>query len=69
MEGGALPILEGVGGQCQEIRTGGGGNLGGKELNVRISIVGETRSPGTYPGLPRYGGVAPPAIDNVKRLE
>jgi len=37
-------------------------------LNVQISIVEEWRSPGTYPGLPRYGGVAPRAIDNVKRL-
>ena len=32
--GGAFPILEGVGGQCQEIKMGGGGpNLGGKGLD------------------------------------
>jgi hypothetical protein len=37
-------------------------------LDERISIVEEWRSRGTYPGLPRYGGVAPRAIDNVKRL-
>jgi hypothetical protein len=51
------------------IRGGGWAVSRKRELDVQISIVEEWRSRGTYPGLPRYGGVAPIAIDNVKRLE
>jgi len=39
------------------------------ELDERISIVALAQSPGTYSGLPRYSGVSPRTIDNVKRLE